>query len=104
MQRAKLSPSWLAWAWLGLAAELPDEPEPRDECEPHAAITVAAASKASAARPYLPGRALLAVCCVTIALVWVASLMPWVGQSTISREPEIELKVRLAERRGPLND
>jgi hypothetical protein len=59
MQRAKLSPSCWAWAWLGLEPELPEEPELLGELEPHAAITIAAASAASAAVPLFRSPAFL---------------------------------------------
>jgi hypothetical protein len=59
MQRAKLSPSCRAWAWLELEPELPEEPEPLGEFEPHAAITAAAAIAASAAVPLFRSRPFL---------------------------------------------
>ena len=59
MQRAKLSPSCWASAWLGSEPELPDEPELLGELEPHAAITVAAASAASAVVPLIRSRTFL---------------------------------------------
>jgi hypothetical protein len=57
MQRAKFSPCCWAWVWLGLDPELPEEPELLGECEPHAAITVAAASAAIAVLPLFQNRA-----------------------------------------------
>jgi hypothetical protein len=50
MQRAKLSPSCCAWAWLGLEPELAGEPELLGELEPHAAITALARTTATTGR------------------------------------------------------
>ena len=48
-----------ASAWLGSEPELPEEPELLGELEPHAAITVAAASAASAVVPLIRSRTFL---------------------------------------------
>jgi hypothetical protein len=50
MQRANLSPSRCAWAWLGPELELAGEPELSGELEPHAAITALARTTATTDR------------------------------------------------------